>query len=302
MTARPVYDLALPGSSIYEALRYLQHAHAVSPVTQVVLALDLFMFNATRVTESGFSETRLAHTQAGSLQAGWARDLLTALFSSDALKSSLETIVRQGDPLHVPYLPNGAHHPTRNWRRIQSKGRHRKTFLSNERYSLISPDGWGLFQLTSDDGSTLPTMETLRQLIAFCYSQDIDLHLLITPIHARKLEVLWHYGLWSTYELWKQQLTEIVTSVAPPHSRSEPFALWDFSGYNSITTESAPPIGDSTTQMQWFWEGSHYHKETSTHKRKSKSHSSSCERLGLIGPAKGFGHCLIEVFDEVIDL
>jgi len=40
------------------------------------------------------------------------------------------------------------------------------------------------------------------------------------------------------------------------------YSLWDFSGYNEITTEPFPSLNDKTTQMQWYWESSHYKKET----------------------------------------
>ena len=44
-------------------------------------------------------------------------------------------------------------------------------------------------------------------------------------------------------------------------SGESPYPLWDFSGYNSLTTEDVPPDGDSETQMKWYWESSHYKKE-----------------------------------------
>ena len=40
------FNLALTGASIYENLRYLQHANAVNPLKKVVLAVDFFQFNA----------------------------------------------------------------------------------------------------------------------------------------------------------------------------------------------------------------------------------------------------------------
>jgi hypothetical protein len=51
-----VYNLALPNASIYEAQRYLEHAYTQNPVQQVVLALDLGMFNAGRLMEVDFVE------------------------------------------------------------------------------------------------------------------------------------------------------------------------------------------------------------------------------------------------------
>ncbi len=37
--------------------------------------------------------------------------------------------------------------------------------------------------------------------------------------------------------------------------------LWDFSGYNSITTEPVP-AEDETQAMRWYWESSHFKRET----------------------------------------
>ncbi len=36
------------------------------------------------------------------------------------------------------------------------------------------------------------------------------------------------------------------------------FPLWDFSGYNSISTEVVPVLGDTTTIMHWYFDSSHY--------------------------------------------
>jgi len=259
--ARPVYNLALPSGHIYEAFKYLQHAYAVRPIRQVVLALDLFMFNANWQTESDFNQARLATSGGTTFTAGWMRDIVTALFSVDALRASLATFRSQGDTNYVPYLANGMRHPTRNWRRIQNIGGHHKAFLSNERYSLTAPDGWGLFNLHGPDGESLPTLATFRDLVTFCRSNGIDLRVIISPLHARKLEVIWQLGLWPTYELWKRRLLQALVADAMANTNSTPFPLWDFSGYNDITTESVPSPGDTETQMRWFWEGSHYKKE-----------------------------------------
>ena len=37
-----------------------------------------------------------------------------------------------------------------------------------------------------------------------------------------------------------------------------PFPLWDFSGYNAITTETVPREGDLQTRMRWYSDSSHY--------------------------------------------
>jgi hypothetical protein len=42
---------------------------------------------------------------------------------------------------------------------------------------------------------------------------------------------------------------------------ARPFPLWDFSGYNEVTTEPFPPPGDPA-RMRWYFESSHYTPET----------------------------------------
>ena len=34
--------------------------------------------------------------------------------------------------------------------------------------------------------------------------------------------------------------------------------LWDFSGFAPYADENVPPLGDTTTEMQWYWESGHF--------------------------------------------
>jgi len=48
--------------------------------------------------------------------------------------------------------------------------------------------------------------------------------------------------------------------VEAQRARKKPFPIWDFSGYNSITTEELPAIDEPTQTMKWYAESSHYSK------------------------------------------
>jgi hypothetical protein len=85
--------------------------------------------------------------------------------------------------------------------------------------------------------------------------------LYIQPNHAYLLETFKIKGLWPTMDQWKRELVNILAEDAAAHPKEKPFPLWDFSGYNTITTEAIPQSGDTTTKMKWYWEGSHYKKE-----------------------------------------
>ena len=100
------------------------------------------------------------------------------------------------------------------------------------------------------------SFNTFQKILIFCKKNNIDLQLFISPVHAKKLQLFYQIGLWDNFEYWKKEMLFIIKKNTPQYS------LWDFTGYNEITTESFPSIGDTKTQMKWYWESSHYKKET----------------------------------------
>jgi hypothetical protein len=56
------------------------------------------------------------------------------------------------------------------------------------------------------------------------------------------------------------ELVRINESEAARAGR-EPLPLWDFSAPSTITREAIPAV-DDLTPMRWYWELSHYRKET----------------------------------------
>ena len=70
------------------------------------------------------------------------------------------------------------------------------------------------------------------------------------------LEVIHGSGAWPVFESWKRELVAVLASDRARYPGAVEFVLWDFSGYNSITTEKVPPQG-STLETKWYWESSH---------------------------------------------
>lgn len=248
-TATPAFNLGISSANIYEILCYLKHAHQITPLKQVVIGLDLFMFNVYKPNQPDFNENRLApHIT------GWYWDLFQALLTYDGIKASIKTLDQQSKIPDAVYFPNGFRDHTYSWSQIQETGGHHRAAIDNESYTLSKLDGYVFFSITNDNKSSNP-LDTFKQILTFCQVNHIDLHLFISPEHARKLVLIHKLGLWPEFELWKRNLVTLITENTPE------FSLWDFSGFNSITTESFPPIGDNQTQMHWYWESSHYKKE-----------------------------------------
>ena len=84
---------------------------------------------------------------------------------------------------------------------------------------------------------------------------------MIYPYHAHLLEIFHEADLWPVFEEWKRALVRIV--AAEDHgSRDVPHVqLWDFSDYNSLSTEPVPEPADRTTSTHWYWEAGHFKQE-----------------------------------------
>ena len=249
-----VYNLSLSSANLYESFRYLQHAQAVQPLQQVVLMLDLLMFNASKPEQADFTEERLAVNAKNQPQQQNSSDLLI-LASLDTTFASVETIMKQYKTEGSICLANGMRETTHNTINIHSSGGHHKAFLSNEKGYFN--DTYDKFSLTTAQRNN---WKTYQEILSLAQQQKIELHIAISPSHARQFETIAVKGIWSIFEQWKRQLVTLNESVAAEQGKI-PFSLWDFSGYNHYTTEAVPPLGDTETQMQWYWESSHYKKE-----------------------------------------
>lgn len=67
-------------------------------------------------------------------------------------------------------------------------------------------------------------LDELKKIVNLCQQNQIKLILFISPSHATQWETIRISGQWSTFEEWKRKVVKIMP-------------VFDFSGYNSITTE-----------------------------------------------------------------
>ena len=86
-------------------------------------------------------------------------------------------------------------------------------------------------------------LDSFKMIITLCQEHNIDYQVFISPTHATQYQAMDAAQLWSIFEDWKRE----IVSITP---------VWDFSGYNSITTE---PISES---MVNYIDNSHYSQHT----------------------------------------
>lgn len=258
LAERPL-NVALSDGTPYEALRYLQHAHAQRPQTLAVMGLDFLSFDARAEPRNvEFREERMAVTAAGRATPWWrVADLPSTLLSVDALAASQRTVRKQSLPSY--FDEGGTRRPESMAERIVEEGGMRATFLWSERDYMRR---YACFVLRDGAGRSHP-LESFRQLVALASREGIRLQLFFSPSHARSHLLVRELGLWREYEDWKRALLAVLTEEA--HGR-EPFPLWDFSGADPrFTAEPVPPPGDVDSRMRWHYESSHYRPALGEH-------------------------------------
>jgi len=259
------YNLALNNAGIYESLRYYQHAAAIHPLRRVVLELEQIY---GRRTQTGFSESRLAVNEDGSPNPAWKptylRDVLTGLISWEGLRTSGKTVF----PTYQR-RPRGPEDGFWEYTPVDLKMlRHGQDalFRQVEREAFGSDRNAGPKSFAQapvvvprEADSHVDGYQFLRAMLADTYRRGTRVDLVILPSHARLWNRFLTYGAWSDFEA-RKRLWVMINEDEARRAGREPFPLWDFSGFNSYTTEPVPPPGDLVTRMRWYWEAQHFNQ------------------------------------------
>ncbi|NEO53251.1 MAG: hypothetical protein F6K54_09280 [Okeania sp. SIO3B5] len=146
----------------------------------------------------------------------FSEDFINVSFSLDATLASMETIVNS----NKNQLDNSGYRVNRL---LKFKGAINNAFERN----------FGMYKLS------IQFLGELKIIVDLCQQNQIKLISYISPSHATQWEVIRISGEWSTFEEWKRQVVKIIP-------------VFNFSGYNSITTE---PIHND---MENYRDNSHY--------------------------------------------
>lgn len=271
--ARPVFNLALPGTGTATTLRYLRHvlangagAGARKPVV-AVWGIDFmdFLVDAgapRRAGSSGPEGERLLVNADGERNPRrvlrQVRDYAGATLTLGAFIDSLGTLVNQGNPYAADLTLLGFN-PMRDYLKITADEGYWAVFrqrdLENIKAYLRRPR-----DLFDAAGRSSPALDDLDQVLRLCRRHGIALHLVIYPYHAHLLEILRLTGHWPAFEVWKRAVVQHVAEEARA-AGGPAFALWDFSGFDASTTETIPARGDRRTRMHGYWEAGHFKGE-----------------------------------------
>ncbi|CAN7384442.1 hypothetical protein LJR220_003417 [Bradyrhizobium sp. LjRoot220] len=189
-----------------------------------------------------------------------AKERFSLVFSTTTLRDAISTLRRQAEP--ADFNSEGM----RVWHgqeavldRIGGPGAAMRTRLLNGPWNpmLVPPARQYCFTKTE---AGMTTFDPFRFMIQKAHAEGTDLRLFITPLHAVVRTTINALGLGERYAFWVRELVRINEEEASKAGR-QPFPLWDFSAPGSVTAERIPEPGDRSP-MRWFWEWSHYRKET----------------------------------------
>lgn len=237
------FNAALGGQSYDESLALVQAAARDGKLRNVVAVLDFEVANAHYEGSPDFVPDNYRPWRKASLA-----------MSLDVLGQALPTPLRQEREAlrrdQALWLPDGRYvFP-------QPLAGHRALALVSESEYLAANYFRGpSLQYALATRSSQP-MERVRALFALVHAHDIGLTLVIAPSHARQSETIAAAGLWHDWETWKRMLVSIDDEEARRAGRPS-FAIWDFSGYNEVTTEPFPAL-DDRKPMRWYYDSSHF--------------------------------------------
>lgn len=240
--AGPGYNASIPGATLYEVLRTLEHAMALSPIHTVVLGLDYGMFRPeSNRTLPGFSEARLRRLQDSPTRAlarlrQRALDLWNTLFSRGALAADISA-ARGLQQSKRQFYRDGT------W--TSGFGREEKARV----YALLARQKFEEFA----GGSAALDFSILEQIIEFCAGYDIALILLLSPTHAHQMNVIHRAGAWPAYLDYQARVIEIAGNH---RDRGANVRVYGLEHQTALVHE--PP----DARRDWFRDGIHFSRDT----------------------------------------
>lgn len=259
------YNYATPGARPRQDYEKLRSAIATRQVKRVIYSVDFFTFNSFDSMPPGYIlefSNRLARHRSLWTSPSFLQQVLqdygTALWSYAALRDSVSTLQGQHAAearalFHTELFDNGLVRIDHGTGQTQAG-----LFAAIEQGYLQSnwfPPGDRRFSLSRTDALDDSPLDDYAALLRLAHENNIELTVVILPVHARLLEMLDYAGLWPYLEYWKRQLVVINEETASAMKRP-PFPIWDFNGYYPVATEQVSS-DDNAQPLQWMYDSAH---------------------------------------------
>ena len=199
------YNGALPGITLYEMLRVLQHAQANAPLQSVVLGLEYYMFRNDKEQDMpGFADARLERPAPTAMQrlrhvAQLFVDRWATLYSRSAIKDSV--LAARGDRgSQRTFYEDGS------WDTDAGE------FAGRFVYHLLTNQKYREFRFLSKQRD----YALLEDILGFAEEHGIEVTLLISPSHTHILSAVELAGELQAYRDWQREVVELATRSGVP--------------------------------------------------------------------------------------
>ncbi|MFT7618392.1 MAG: hypothetical protein ACI97A_002035 [Planctomycetota bacterium] len=217
---RRCFNAGLPAGSMEELRHVARVAMDQTDVKEIVFFADFFSFNDRRLPIAGFDSSRFSPTF------NVLEFHLEQLLSFTAFSRSKKVLWRWRSGTDA-----------QNEKIINRKVIARELLAFHD-----DPMLYGEFN------SSAASWRELAALKKMAHDNNVNLKVILLPVHATMLETLRHAGLWDKWEQWKRQL---IVELGPTIS------VWDFQYYGEYTAHPVGEAGDMVQAMVWFKDPSH---------------------------------------------
>lgn len=222
------YNLALPGTNIFEQWDLFCYLMEHTAPKHILLCIDFAFFDGARGGFDDFEKSLLNPKQ--SLSECWAE----SLFSVYALQKSWDVLSRYRSAQPQAYTPLGL--------RISESdaGWH-------DRFRLVLSQAARVAHLFPPPDAYAPErIAIVRDMVDLAQARGCEITILILPMHATMLELMFQFEQWPKVERWTRDLMASLNGAE--------VSVWDCTGFSARQRETIPPDTDA---MTWFTDPSH---------------------------------------------
>ncbi|HSV52250.1 MAG TPA: hypothetical protein VLJ57_09055 [Burkholderiaceae bacterium] len=238
--AKRVFNGGIAGGSLADAISLLRHARVASRLDTVVWGVDYWEFSLDGGHPDFTPELVASDTSY------WLRrtvlDLKRAL-SFDMTVASLDLLAGRTEAVCRSSL---AFHGQRDEacivRNMIDRGGVSKVLFKD------------VLAVKGVNNKAMPAMPAFRGAIGELCQAGIRVLIYVNPLHAITLENFYRRGFGGELDAWKRQLVRVASEA---QEQGCDIGLFDFSGFNSVTSETVPDVSGRAS-MRNYWEGSHY--------------------------------------------
>lgn len=236
-----VYNAGLVGASLGQWAPFASHFLNIAEPKRIVIGIDFFSFS----TKQGTSELDLSMLEPRYI-VYLAKLIAVNLGQSLSLPETYHSIkamtgAYKGEETKFNFGQTTA----ALMKKADDSGKAVNEFKKRLKLTFIKP---------SEDVADDKAWFMFDDLVAESCQKNIKTRIYIHPTHALTVESIRQNGTWLQFEQWKMDLANLATRY---HHQKCDIKIFDFSGYNAITTETIQGLSP-TTSLRYYWEASHY--------------------------------------------